>query len=67
MPLPVHPLIQGNGHHCIRDPRRQEEGVHQMVNEEAQGPEWVTIAMQETIHTQEEDHQGPVGQEEHSP
>ena len=56
-----------NGHHCIRGPRRQEEAVHQMVQEEAQGPEWETSPIQQVIHTQEEGHQGPMGQEEHNP
>ena len=67
MPFPVQPLIPGNGHHCIRDPRRQEEAVHQMVQEKAQEQEWVTIPIQAIIHTQEEGHQGPMGQEEHGP
>ena len=53
MPFPVQPLIRGNGHHCMRGPRRQEEAVHQMVQEEAQGLEWKTIPIQQEIHTQE--------------
>ena len=67
MPFPVQPLILGNGHHCMRDPRRQEEAVHQMVQEEAQKPEWATIPIQQAIHTQEEGPQGPMVQEEHNP
>ena len=67
MPFPLQPLTPGNGHHCIRDPRRQEEVVHQTIQEEAQGQEWVAIPIQEIIHAQEEGHQGPMGQEEHSP
>ena len=67
MLFPVQLLIHWNGLRCIQDPRRQEEAVHQMVQEEAQGQEWVTILIQAIIHAQEEDHQGPVGQEEHSP
>ena len=45
----------------------REEAVHQTIQEEAQGQEWVTIPIQEVIHAQEEGHQGPMGQEEHSP
>ena len=67
MPLPLQPPTPGNGHHCIRDPRRQEEAVHQTIQEEAQGQEWVAIPIQDRIRAQEEGRQGPMGQEEHSP
>ena len=67
MPIPVQPPILENGHHCIRDLRHQEEADHQMVQEEARGPEWETIPIQQEIHTQEEGHQGPMVQEEHRP
>ena len=39
MPFPLQPHTLGNGHHCLRDPRRQEEVVHQTIQEEAQGQE----------------------------
>ena len=48
--VPVQPPIQGNGHHYIRGPRRQEEAVHQMVQEEAQGLEWETSPIQQAMH-----------------
>ena len=67
MPFPLQPPALGNGHHCIRDPRRQEDVVHQTIQEEAQGQEWAAIPIQDRIHAQEEGHQGPMGQEEHSP
>ena len=60
-------LIPENGLHCIRGQRRQEEVVHQIVQEEAQEQEWETTLIQAAIHPKEEDRQGPMGQEEHSP
>ena len=67
MQLPLQSLILENGHRCTRDPRRQEEEVHQMVQEEAQEQEWVTTLIQGIIHAKEEDRQGLMGQEKHSP
>ena len=43
------------------------EAVHQMVQEEAQGPEWETSPIQQENHTQEEGHHRPMVQEEHNP
>ena len=67
MPFSMQPLIRENGHHCIQGPRRQEEAAHQMVQEAAQGPEWEAIPIQQEIHSQEEDRQGPMVQEELNP
>ena len=39
----------------------------QGMQEEAQGQDWETILIHAIIHTQEEHHQGPMGQEELSP
>ena len=41
--------------------------AYEAVQEEAQEQEWETTLIQATIHPKEEDRQGPVGQEEHSP
>ena len=55
------------GHHCTRDPKRQEEAVHQRVHEEAQGPEWETRPIQHEVHPPGGGLQGPMVQEEHNP
>ena len=49
------------------NPRRQEEAVHQMVQEEAQGQEQVTSPIHPAMHTQEEEVQGLITQEEDTP
>ena len=41
--------------------------VHRIVQEEAREQEWETTLTQAAIHAMEEDRQGPMGQEEHSP
>ena len=67
MPLPMQSHIRESGHHCIHDQKRQEEAAHQMVQEEAQGREQEVNPIQHKTHTQEEEQQGPMVQEEHSP
>ena len=59
--------IPENGLHYIRGQSHQEEVVHQIVQEEVQEQEWEITLIQATIHPKEEDGQGPMGQEEHSP
>ena len=61
----VHPLpypVQCTPLHT--KPRRQEEAVHQKVQAEEQGREQVTSPIHPAIHTQEEEEQGPMAQEE---
>ena len=54
---PPPPQIRESGHHCIHDPRRQEEAAHQMVQEEAQAREYEGNPIEQEIHTQEEEQQ----------
>ena len=67
-PLPVKCLIQCSGHLSTPDPRVQEEEVHQKVQEEEeeQDQEQVTRLIHPAMHTQEEDEQVPIAQEEES-
>ena len=48
-------------------PKASGGGGPPEIQEEAPEQELVTIPIQEIIHTQEEEHQDPMGQEEHSP
>ena len=63
VPLSMQSHVRESGHPCTLDPRRQEEPVHQMVQEVAQGQAQVTSPIQ-AIHTQEEEEQDPMRQED---
>ena len=63
--LLIQSLIQCSGHLFIPDPRVQEEEVHQKVQDEKeQAWEQVTCLIHPAMHTQEEEEQVPIAQEE---